>query len=124
MDDNSIIDDGDDDNNDSDDYESMSIKDLRRLLLRRGFDSLSVDQDHLVAAARRLDQTDFDDQARRIFQQLNLEPSLADRYENLNAIWKHPVSSGGCGTVYVGNAAAASPRRIAKPWTITTFAPW
>lgn len=91
------------------DYQSMSIKELRRLLTRRGFDcSTCLEKADLVAAARRSDTTDYDQAAHRLFQQLNLEPTLAERYENLNAIWKHSAPNGG--TVYVGNATAASDR--------------
>lgn len=91
-------------------YESMSIKDLRRLLTLRGFDcSVCLEKGELIAAAQRLDSTDYDQEAHRLFRQLNLEPTLAQRYENLNAIWKHPQDGGG--TVYVGNAAAAADRK-------------
>lgn len=105
--------DNDSNSNSNNDYESMSVKELRRLLTQRGFDcSVCLEKTELVEAARRLDATDFDDEAHRLFRQLNLKPTLADRYENLNAIWKHNNndSTSGGGTVYVGNAVAAGDR--------------
>lgn len=92
------------------DYSSMSIADLRLLLTRRGFDcSVCLEKSDLINAARRLDATNYDEEAHRLFRQLNLQPTLARQYQNLNAIWKHPDTGG---TVYVGNATAASNRVI------------
>lgn len=91
-------------------YEAMSVKNLRSLLILRGFDcSQCLEKADLIAAARRLDATNYDDEAHKLFQQLNLEPALASHYANLNAIWKHPTDGGG--SVYVGNVTAASNRQ-------------
>ena len=105
--------------NNDDNYDEMPIKQLRNLLTLRGYDcSQCVEKSDLVNAARTLDNTDFDEEARKLFRQLNL-PSRATstRYSNLDAIWKHPGRGNngeGGGTVYVGNAVAASDRRTLK----------
>lgn len=93
-------------------YDAMSIKDLRSLLTLRGFDcSQCLEKDELIAAATKLDNTDYDEEARKLFRELNLQPVGArSRYSNLDAIWKDPNTSHQA-SVYVGNYQAASDRR-------------
>jgi hypothetical protein len=96
------------------DYGNMTTKDLRSLLTSRGFDcSQCVEKSDLIAAAQRIEAApDFDEEARKLFQQVNLFPSnIKSRYTNLDPIWKHPVT-GAC--VYVGNATAAADRRTLR----------
>jgi len=62
---------------------------------------------------------DFDDEARKIFQKLNLDAkdgSSGSRYRDLDPVWKHP-KSGAC--VYIGNKTAAHSRDILKKHGIT-----
>jgi len=49
---------------------------------------------------------DFDEEARKLWARLNLEPSNAQQgvHHALDALWRHPVSGG---TFYVGNQTAA-----------------
>ena len=102
------------------DYERMSIKDLRVLLTLRGYDcSQCLEKQDLVAAARKLDATDFDEEAHKIFRQLNLPSSSPSRYSNLDAIWKEDGNGGG--TVYVGNYRAASERRTLRERNIVAI---
>ena len=103
----------------ADNYESMSIKDLRTVLALRGYDSSQcLEKKELVAAARKLDATNFDEEAHKIFRQLNLPSKTATPYSNLDPIWKHPSSGG---TVYVGNYRAASDRRTLKERNIVAI---
>ena len=76
----------------------------------RGYDcSQCLEKSELIAAAIQLDNTDYDDEARKLFRELNLRPTGArSRYSNLDAIWKHPT---GDASVYVGNYQAASDMR-------------
>jgi len=97
-------------------YDSMTTKELRILLTMRGYDcSQCLEKSELIQAACRLDATDYDEEARKLFQELNLQPSVNNNqkthslYSNLDPIWKHPGEGGG--TVYVGNYVAASDRR-------------
>lgn len=49
----------------------------------------------------------YDEEARKIFKQLNIDPAKggrSSRYNNLDVIYKHPTSGG---KVYVGNIGAA-----------------
>ena len=101
-------------NNDSTkkNYETMSIKDLRSLLTLRGYDcSQCLEKSELVATAKRMDATDYDEEARKLFRELNLSPTAAASYSNLNAIWSHPD---GRASVYVGNARAACELRTLR----------
>lgn len=99
-------------------YESMSIKDLRELLTKSGEDcSAYLEKSELVAAAKRLDNTNYDDEAHKLFAQLNLQPSTSNKYANLDAIWRHKSAQGG--TVYVGNYMAASNRKTLDERAIT-----
>ncbi|CAB9526893.1 specificity protein phosphatase 10 [Seminavis robusta] len=105
--------------NDENYYESMSIKELREHLTQSGVDcSAFLEKSELVAAAKRLDLTDYDEEARKLFAQLNLQPTRETQYSNLNAIWRDPT---GGGTVYVGNQMAASNRRTLKERNITAI---
>jgi len=49
---------------------------------------------------------DFDDEARALWEKLNLDPSSrkAGMWNPLDSIWRHPE---GGGTIYVGNQKAA-----------------
>jgi len=94
----------------SDDYESMSIHNLRMLLVMRGMDtSHMLHKRELIDAAKKLDDTDYDEEALKIFEQFNLAPSPRERYSNLDALWRHPVSGAG---FYVGNIRAASSLQV------------
>mmetsp|Transcript_2345 Transcript_2345/g.3946 ORF Transcript_2345/g.3946 Transcript_2345/m.3946 type:complete len:210 (-) Transcript_2345:149-778(-) len=65
--------------------------------------------------------TDYDklynEEARKLFAQLNLRPTSRHRWSNLDAIWRHPSDGGG--TVYVGNYVAASNRKTLDERGIT-----
>lgn len=99
------------------DFSSMSVKQLRAYLTQAGVDaSAFLEKYELIAAARKVEQTNFDDEAHKIFAQLNLQPSTANQYANLDAIWRHPT---GGGTVYVGNYVAASDRLTLDERNIT-----
>ena len=92
----------------------MSVKDLRSLLTLRGYDcSQCLEKTELIAAAEKLDNTNYDEEARKLFRELNLQPPGAgrSRYSNLDAIWKHPQTEA---SVYVGNAQAASDLRTLR----------
>lgn len=56
---------------------------------------------------------DFDDEARALWQQLNLDPSSrkAGLWNPLDSIWRHPE---GGGTIYVGNQTAAENLTLLK----------
>ena len=100
------------------DYDTLSVRDLRQLLALRGHDCSSyVEKDELIAAARRLDATDYDEEARKLFAKLNLQPCSRHRWSNLDAIWRHPSEHGG--TVFVGNYVAASNRKTLDERGIT-----
>lgn len=102
------------------DYDALSVRDLRQLLALRGHDCSSyVEKDELIAAARRLDATDYDEEARKLFAKLNLQPCSRHRWSNLDAIWRHPSENGNGGTVYVGNYVAASNRKTLDERGIT-----
>lgn len=49
---------------------------------------------------------DFDDEARALWEKLNLDPTArkVGLWNPLDSIWRHPV---GGGTIYVGNQTAA-----------------
>jgi hypothetical protein len=57
-----------------------------------------------AAVGRR--QLDFDDEARQLWERLNLDPSSRQSglWNPLDSIWRHPE---GGGTIYVGNQTAA-----------------
>ena len=95
------------------DYTAMSTKELRQLLTLSGEDcSAYLEKSELVAAAQRLDHTNFDDEAHKIFAQMNLQPKESNEFRNLDAIWRHKNADGTNGaSVYVGNYIAASDRR-------------
>lgn len=91
-------------------YNALSVKALRSHLTLRGYDcSQCLEKSELVDAACRLDATNYDEEAYKLFAQLNLQPTNKRNspYSNIDPIWKHP----GGGTVYVGNYMAASTRR-------------
>ena len=49
-------------------YEGMSTKDLRTLLALRGIDcSQFLEKSELISEAKRLDNTDYDEEARKLF---------------------------------------------------------
>lgn len=50
---------------------------------------------------------DFDDEARKLWERLNIDPSTksSGQWNPLDPIWRHPE---GGGTIYVGNQTAAS----------------
>ena len=52
------------------------------------------------------EQLDFDEEARKLWTRLNLEPSTKTgcEWNALDAIYRHPT---GGGTIYVGNQTAA-----------------
>uniref|UniRef100_A0A7S4NB23 Uncharacterized protein n=1 Tax=Odontella aurita TaxID=265563 RepID=A0A7S4NB23_9STRA len=97
------------------DYDSMPIRDLKALLLLRGVDpSMCVEKTQLVSLCRKLDETDYDEEARNIFARMGLEPSVRSRWAPLDCIWRErstnttsaaasggEVSTGG-GRVFVG----------------------
>eukprot|EP00546_Thalassionema_frauenfeldii_P008291 CAMPEP_0178916300 /NCGR_PEP_ID=MMETSP0786-20121207/12544_1 /TAXON_ID=186022 /ORGANISM="Thalassionema frauenfeldii, Strain CCMP 1798" /LENGTH=230 /DNA_ID=CAMNT_0020589583 /DNA_START=74 /DNA_END=766 /DNA_ORIENTATION=- len=90
-------------------YEEMSIRELRQLLMQQGVDASScLEKKDLIDTAYRLEATNFDDAARELFAQLNLQPTLRQRWNNLDAIWRHPTTGA---SVYVGNQVAASTKR-------------
>ena len=100
-------------------YDAMSTKELRQLLTLRGYDcSKCIEKSELITAAKELDNTNYDDEAYKLFRELNLQPpprggesntTIRRQYNNLDPIWKHPTDSGGI--VYVGNYTAASDLR-------------
>jgi len=97
--------------NNNEKYEDMSIRDLRVLLALRGYDcSQCLEKSELVEACRHLDSINYDDEAHKLFQQLNLSP-VQSRYSNLDAIWKDPTTNA---SVYVGNYQAAMDRRTLR----------
>lgn len=57
-------------------------------------------------AQRTAPNLDFDDEARALWEKLNLDPSSrkAGMWNPLDSIWRHPE---GGGTIYVGNQTAA-----------------
>ena len=59
---------------------------------------------------------DFDEEARKLFAALNLDPQRKQGYRDLDAIWRHPRTGG---RVYVGNRTAASERAILTSHHIT-----
>jgi hypothetical protein len=96
-------------NNSGNNYDGMKPKELRQLLALRGFDCSSCfEKAELVEAARKLDNTDYDEEGRILFRQLHLEPGRRSRYSYLDPIWKDPRTQA---VVYVGNYQAASDRR-------------
>lgn len=56
---------------------------------------------------------DFDDEARALWDRLNLDPSSrkAGLWNPLDSIWRHPE---GGGTIYVGNQTAAENLTLLK----------
>eukprot|EP00968_Pinguiococcus_pyrenoidosus_P011682 scaffold964_cov261-Pinguiococcus_pyrenoidosus.AAC.8 len=59
-------------------YETMSVRELKDLLKRRGVDmSLAVEKEDLVRLAAA--HEDFDAEARLIFERVNLEPGFRTR---------------------------------------------
>uniref|UniRef100_A0A061QUC3 protein-tyrosine-phosphatase n=1 Tax=Tetraselmis sp. GSL018 TaxID=582737 RepID=A0A061QUC3_9CHLO len=57
---------------------------------------------------------DFDAEARKLFEQLNLSPNEIDtrsNYNPLDAVWKHPTTGA---KIYIGNAQAAQSLSILK----------
>lgn len=110
----------------TDRYDDMSTKDLRALLVLRGIDpSQFLEKSELKTEARRLDTTDYEEEAHKLFRSLNLPTTNVSstdrrpRYSNIDAIWKHPSDDGG--TVYVGNAQAASDRRTLEERNIVAI---
>lgn len=102
----------------ADDYDQKSVGELRRLLALRGHDCSSyLEKEELIAAARRLDATNYDEEAQKLFAKLNLQPTSRHRWSNLDAIWRHPSEGGGI--VYVGNYVAASNRKTLDERGIT-----
>mmetsp|Transcript_8115 Transcript_8115/g.16484 ORF Transcript_8115/g.16484 Transcript_8115/m.16484 type:complete len:244 (-) Transcript_8115:121-852(-) len=94
------------------DYEALSTAELRQLLTLRGDDcSKYLEKSELISALQRLDTTDYDEAARKLFAKLNLQPCSRHRWSNLDAIWRHPSDDDSGGTVYVGNYVAASNKR-------------
>ncbi len=61
-------------------------------------------------------QHNFDDEARKIFSELNLSTGKISKYDPLNAIWRHPESSG---VVYVGNNVMAKNEQELRKHNIT-----
>lgn len=61
---------------------------------------------------------DFDDEARRLWARLNLEPDASSRglWNNVDPIYKHPT---GNGIIYVGNQTAAENLSFLKTLNIT-----
>eukprot|EP00428_Durinskia_dybowskii_P062393 CAMPEP_0170375190 /NCGR_PEP_ID=MMETSP0117_2-20130122/11029_1 /TAXON_ID=400756 /ORGANISM="Durinskia baltica, Strain CSIRO CS-38" /LENGTH=193 /DNA_ID=CAMNT_0010630249 /DNA_START=141 /DNA_END=722 /DNA_ORIENTATION=- len=61
---------------------------------------------------------DFDDEARALWDKLNLDPSSrkAGLWNPLDSIWRHPE---GGGTIYVGNQTAAENLTLLKAHGIT-----
>jgi len=99
------------------DYDQLSVGDLRRLLALRGHDCSSyLEKEELIAAARRLDATDYNEEARKLFAKLNLQPCSRHRWSCLDAIWRHPEAGA---AVYVGNYVAASNRKTLDERGIT-----
>lgn len=104
------------------DYASMTIRDLKALLLHRGVDpSACVEKKELVSLCRKLEETDYDEEARKIFARMGLEPAVRSRWAPLDCIWRERSaaaasgregSTDGGGRLYVGNYVAASTRRI------------
>mmetsp|Transcript_9356 Transcript_9356/g.16903 ORF Transcript_9356/g.16903 Transcript_9356/m.16903 type:complete len:245 (+) Transcript_9356:74-808(+) len=109
------------DNNNGNSYEEMSTKDLRILLTRRGYDwSNCLEKSELVNACQHLDAINYDDEAQKLFRELNLTPTGAtrSRYSKLDAIWKHPTTEG---SVYVGNYQAAMDRQTLRERNIVAI---
>lgn len=104
----------------------MPIRDLKAILLLRGVDpSACVEKTELVSLCRKLDETDYDEEARKIFARMGLEPAVRSRWAPLDCVWREPPpttaaaaasegegSAEGGGRMYVGNYVAASTRRI------------
>ena len=61
---------------------------------------------------------DFDAEALKLFQQLNIDPSTKSNsiYAALDPIWRHPT---GGGTIYVGNQTAAENLSMLRSMGIT-----
>jgi len=63
-------------------------------------------------------EMDFDDEARKLWARLNLDPSIVSSgpYNALDALWQHPQSRG---IFYVGNQQAASNLALLREYNIT-----
>jgi len=63
-------------------------------------------------------QTDYDEEARKLWARLNLDPSMLNQgpYNAVDALWRHPKTGG---TFFVGNQTAASDIRVLESNQIT-----
>ena len=102
-----------------DDYESMSIPELRALVMQKGFSmpGAGSEKSDLIALLRS-SEVDFDEEARVIFATANLHPSARSRYTELDAIWQHPVTGA---RLFVGNQTAAHSRRTLGGYGISAI---